>query len=354
VRPSKKFTLRVFLYSAALLYLAGDLFLFRGPVKRHLESYRPDSPQSLEDARERGRVALVFGHPIYLSQVERAPRERLWRRGRSLDDLPPAQRRIERLAALNELIDHQLLRVKVQHNADELPVSEEEIDAAVHRLAARFPTPEEMQRELAAEGIDSEKELRLRLGARIQQHRYLESRIADGIAVTEDEAREWFAHHAEDFALPERVKARHVFLATLERDPDEARATLATALDQLRAGDTSFAELAAELSDDPRSAPRGGDLGWMTRERLPDDFGAPLFAMEPLQPQLLRTKLGWHLVEVTERLPAEARRFEDARDEAVAAIEAAKREVMVRRFRDSLRGTERVAIHVFPELIPAE
>lgn len=351
MRHTRGFVIRIFLFSALLLYLVGDLFLFNGPLRKRIQRGLPDSPESIAAAKAQGVVARVLHLPILDSQLERATRERLWLRGRKLEDLPPKQRRIERLAALDELIDHQLLRIKTKHNATELPVAETEIDEALKRLAARFENRDTMQRELAAEGIDSERELRLRLGARIQQRKYVESRIAPSIAVTEEEARAWHAEHAADLQRPERVQARHVFLATLERDAEEARATLQQALDDLLAKRKDFATLAAELSDDPRSKPAGGDLGWLSRDRLPADFAAPLFSLAPNQPALVRTKLGWHLVEVTGRKPAEPRAFDECRDEVIAALQAVKRREATRAFRAALRSQEGRYIEVFTDMI---
>lgn len=353
MRPSKKFTFRVFLYSALLLYLAGDLFVFRGPVKRQIDAARSDSPAAVERDRAQGLVARVLGEPVYRTQVEREFLERLWLRGKLPEDLTPEQRRIERLAALNELIDHQLLRVKVKHHMNELPVSEGEIDEALRRLASRFASKDEMRADLAAEGIDSERELRMRLGGRIQQHKYLEQLIADEIAVGEDEARTWFDEHADDFAIPGRVRARHLFVATLDTPSEVARAKLEQAGARLDGG-AGFATLAAELSEDPRSARKGGQLGWMTRGRLPSDFGDPLFEMEVGERRLLRTRIGWHLVELLERRPAERRSFGDARDEVFAALDGWKRSEMVRAFRKAERSRQREFIEVYPERIGSE
>lgn len=355
MQPSKKFTVRLAIYSFALLYLAVDLFFFHGPLHRRIQASRPDSEEMLASARDQGVVATVGGRPIHLSQVERAARERLWLRGRTIDQLEPEQRRTERLAALNDLIDHEMLRTKIQYRLDDFPVADAEIDDAVKRLASRFASRDEMRRELAAEGIDSEQELRFRLAARIQQQRYIEDQIAADIAVTDDEARAWFEKHGRRFDLPPRVRARHVFIATLDREPEEAKAALEKALAELQSGAKSFADLAAALSGDEASKRAGGDLGWMTEARLPADFGKPLFAMEKNRPRLLRTKLGWHLVEVTDTRPAEPRAFEAARDEVVAALESARRIEMVARLRRALReDPDAVTVHVFPDTIPSE
>lgn len=352
MRHNKGFVIRVCLIAAVLVYLVGDLFLFTGPLRKSMRRGLPDSPESIATAKAQGVVARVLHLPILDSQLERATNERLWLRGRKLEDLTPPQRRAERLAALEDLIDHQLLRIKTKQGATELPVAEAEVDEALKRLAARFESRDAMQKDLAAEGIDSEKELRLRIGARLQQQKYLESRIAPQIAVTEEEVRAWHEAHAKELARPERIEARHVFLSTLGRDAAEARATLQKALDQLIAKTKDFPALAAELSEDARSKANGGNLGWLTQQRLPADFAAPLFALPLNRPSLIRTKLGWHLAEVTARKPAEPRSFEDARGEVMAALDAIKRREACLDLRKALRAEAGTGIEVFADMIP--
>lgn len=348
---TKGFVIRIVLFSALLIYLGADLYLFNGPLRKRIQRGLPDSPESIAAAKSQGVVARVLHLPILSSQLERATKERLWLRGQKLEDLPPQQRRVERLAALEDLIDHQLLRIKTKHNATELPVAEAEVDEALKRLATRFENRDAMQKELTAEGIDSERELRLRIGGRLQQQKYVESRIAPQIEVTEEEALAWYEAHAKELARPERIEARHVFLSTLAHDPAEARANLQQALDDLTAKRKDFATLAASLSGDPRTKDIGGNLGWMTKDRLPADFAAPLFALPLNRPALIRTKLGWHLAEVTARKPAEPRTFEDARGEVFAALQAVKRRDATREFRRALRAQEGRYIEIFADMI---
>ncbi|GAA5481438.1 peptidylprolyl isomerase [Haloferula sargassicola] len=355
MRPSRKFTVRIFLYSAVLAYLAADLLWFDGPVSQRVRRSMPGSTESIQSAKNQGVVARAFKYPIYLSQVERAMQERLWLEGKSAADLTPEQRHDARLAALNDLIDHELLRTKVQANQNDLPVSDQEIDDAVRRLASRFATREEMKAELAAEGIDSEKELRFRLAARLQQVKYIETRIAKDVAVSDDEAREWFAVNADKLAIPPRVHVRHVFLATLGVDPQQVRKKLDAAVARITSGAQTFEAVAGEISDDPRSKPVGGDLGWVTEDRLPADFATPVFRMQPGQPEIIRTKLGWHYVEVLEKRPRELRSFDEAKDEVIAALRSAKRAERVNAQRQAIRNTQKnVAVHVYYDMIPTE
>lgn len=351
MRPTKGFVVRIFLYSTVALYVGGDLFVFNGPLRQRIKRALPDSPESIAAAKKSGVVARVLHYPILSSQLERATQERLWLRGKTLEDLSPPQRRIERLAALDDLIDIQLLRIKAKANAKELPVTDEEIDNALKRLAARFESRDEMQQQLEAEGIDSEKELRLRLGAQLQQQKYVETRIAPLIEVSEEEAMQWFEEHSKEFANPDRVQARHVFQSTLGHSSAEAKATLEKALEDLNAKRKSFKEIAANVSEDRRTKNLGGNLGWLSEARLPADFGSQVFTLPVGRPELVRSKLGWHLVEVTARKPATSRSFEEARDEVFAAIESVKRRDGARAFREATRSREKPFIEVFLDMI---
>lgn len=349
--PIGKFTLRLGIYGAVFAYLVCDLHFCHGPLSRKLRNTDPNSPEAIARAREAGIVAVVYGNPLDKRQLDRAVAERLWADGRKAADLTPQTRKLMRYAALDDLIDHELLRMKVKVNAESFKLTPAEIDERYRRFTERFATKEELAAALAAQGLGSEADLRERLAARIQQERYVESRIAPKAAVTEDEARKWFEEHRDALALPERIEARHVFIATLERPSDEARATLEKALAALRDKSKDFAALAKELSEDEASKERGGALGWMTRGRLPADFAEPVFALAANEPTLVRTKLGWHLVEVTGRKPAEPRTFESAKPEVMSALEADKRRAVIAAFRAELRNMESRAITIYRDVV---
>ena len=92
------------------------------------------------------------------------------------------------------------------------------------------------------------------------------------------------------------VEGCHDVVSALQRE-----ANLADARGKLERGEASFADLAAALSDDPASKTKGGELGWMHAGRLAPDFAAQVLTLPEGTPSLIRTKIGWHLVEVLER-----------------------------------------------------
>ena len=325
---------------AAVGYLVVDLAFVHGPASRWVRSYFP--------AAQEPPAARVAGFPITRSQLDRALNERLWLTGKSPSDLTPAELATAREAALDALIDDALLRLQTQALKSQLVVTDPELDARVARFSARFESPEKLATAMKSQGIPDEPALRARLAARIQQEKFLALRLGPATRVSDDEAREWFEKNGKSIANPERIDARHIFVATLNLPPDEAKQKLEAALADLTAKKKDFATLARELSEDPATRESGGALGWMSRDRLPADFAAPVFALEPGKPTLVRSRLGWHLVEVTARQPAQPRAFDQAKPEIIAVLEAKKRRAAIADLRQSLRNREAATIEISP------
>jgi parvulin-like peptidyl-prolyl isomerase len=331
-------TLPLVIFGTIIAYLAADFLIFNGPLRRTIQ--RDNLPET-------ELVARVAGHPVTRSQLERAIGEQLWLQGKSTITASTAERKIAHNAALDDLIDHTLLRLQVHAESTPLDVTEEEVSEFLRRLVGRFESKGALETAMKSQGITSEENLCDRLAARIRQEKFIEAHIRPSIQVTDAEAREWFEKNQAAVSFPARVKARHLFLPTLDHPPEEAKKRLEAALVDLTGKIKDFPTLAREISEDPATKDTGGELGWMTQDRLPADFGAPVFSLPVNQPTLLRTRLGWHLVELTERKAAEPRAFEQAKYEIFAGLEAIKRRKAIEDFRKALRKTENTKIEVF-------
>jgi len=347
-----KFSVRFAAYFLAVGYLACDLYVFNGPLNRRIQASHPDSPESITKAKANGVVARVFNHHITRSQLDYAIHERLWLEGKNANDLSSADKKLVTYAALGDLIDNQLLRVKTKVNTLELPVSHNDIDERLKRFTGRFETKADLQAAMKSMGIPNETSLRHRIAARIQQEKYVAMRVDPLVKVSEEEITDFYEANKEALQLPERIRAKHIFIATLNKPSDEAKAILEKALAELNSGKKDFAALAKDLSEDYANKENGGGLGWMSKARLPADFGEAAFAMENDKPALVRTKLGWHILQITDRKPAEPRTLEETKAEITAALTAAKRHQAVKDIRAALRRFEAHRIEIFGQLSP--
>ena len=193
-----RFSLRFGIHTAILAWLACDLLVFHGPLHRWIERSRPDSAESIAAAKARGVVARVFHLEITRAQLDQAVARRLWLQGKSPAD-SSAEDTLLRYAALGDLIDDALLRVKTKAHAESLPVREEEIEARAAAFEARFGSPDELATALRSHGLPPDWP-RQHAAATLQQEAYTRSRIEALARVEANEARDWFEQYQH--ALP--------------------------------------------------------------------------------------------------------------------------------------------------------
>jgi len=348
---SKSFVVRMVCWSALALYLICDFFIFTGPIKQELRRLNPTEAEKMSKIIAEGICAKVYNEPVYLTQVDRRVHEKLWRTGRDPQTVNFNEIKLLRWVAMDEIVDENILRIKSRVNAKEVTVTDAEIDAEVARFEKRFPSPEVLDQALADQGIESRKELRFRMAARIQQEKYALTKITPAITTSEKDARQWYDDHQKEISMPERRRVRHVFLATLDHPSEQAKANLTKHLQLLQAGKIKFSSLASTVSEDERSKTKGGDLGWTRVARLPGDFASAVFALPTKHPTLIRTKLGWHIVEVTEIKPPELLPFEEMKEEITAAITDSRRADAIQQYRHQLRVINRLHIEIFPETL---
>jgi len=101
-------------------------------------------------------------------------------------------------------------------------------------------------------------------------------------------------------------RVRHVLAPTR----DQAQA----ALDRIRKGE-SFEIVAREVSADPGSRGKGGDLGWSVPSFFVEPFADAMMRLAPrgLVNEPVQTPFGWHLIEVTDTRPRLVPPFEQVK-----------------------------------------
>lgn len=129
-----------------------------------------------------------------------------------------------------------------------------------------------------------------------------------------------------------QTRARHILLAG-----ENARSRLQRLRSRLEDG-ADFAELAREHSEDPGSAERGGDLGWVGSGALVSEFENVMDGLNPGQvSQPFETQFGWHIVRVEDRRQ-QAAGLESRRNEARQLIRQRKSEETIDRWLRQLRA----------------
>ena len=125
-------------------------------------------------------------------------------------------------------------------------------------------------------------------------------RFADSaVTVTPAEVREYYDEHEEEFALPAQATVRAV---VLDKTPTpEDTVAMRDRAAELRQEIIEGADF-EDMLNQPGVGTGSGDLGWFTRERMPEEFSEAAFAAtvgdltEPV-----RTVFGYHVIEVQDQ-----------------------------------------------------
>jgi peptidyl-prolyl cis-trans isomerase SurA len=216
--------------------------------------------------------AVVDGREITRDDVEKA-----YRRMRDASQpLSDEEALTAKLSLLNELIVQDTLLAKARELKVELPVSE--LDTAFAESKKNM-TDEVFQKQLTSRSL-TPADMREGLRRELLSQKVIDREIGSKITVTDQEVSDFFNANRAQFNVPEEAYHIAQIVVTPMRDPQvanrtgddaatqqEAATKIAMLMERLKAG-MSFSELAMDYSEDPESAPRGGDLGFVPMSRL--------------------------------------------------------------------------------------
>lgn len=139
--------------------------------------------------------------------------------------------------------------------------------------------------------------------------------------VSDDQLRQTYQENIDSYRLPERVRVRHILIKTQGKpksDDAKMKAKADDILKQLQHGG-NFEELAKKNSEDPGSAIKGGELGWITHGQTVPNFEKTAFSLQPGQMSgVIQTEYGYHIIQVEEKQPARTQTFEEVKPQLLA------------------------------------
>lgn len=303
-------------------------------------------------------VARVEGAAITQAEVREQLRGMLWRSGETWEILDEATRKTRRQEALDRCVEQALLEKFAKAPANIPATQVRESEEEFQQFLKQFEPPDGWKPRLEMQG-SNEAQMRERITTEVVQgdaiEAWLKQQRQGGKDAVEAEARTWFEAHREQMRVPERARVSHIFLTGHDKEKPDRNADATEIHRKLTSGEATFEALAAKLSEDERSNKAGGNLGWLSRDRLPADFAEKVFALPLAKPsEPFRTKLGWHIVVVHEKRPSRLPEFAEVEDEVLAVLDSEWRNQAVKRLVSELRAKAEVTAdeHVLRELQP--
>lgn len=269
-------------------------------------------------------IALADGVGLYQCDLARAEAEFDGRNPESDDEEGGADRRPGPswpVIAAN---------LEAERMAGHEAVSRSAINREMDLLRFQLP-PQGWLAALRSNGL-STRSLRCAVMENLRARSWLEGQIQADLAVPPEECAAYYNAHPGAYAQPARLRASHIFFAAPPESSDELveqkRAAAQDITDRLSRGE-KFADLVG-YSEDEASKKRGGDLNFFAEVRMPADFWAALQDRKVGQaPGVMRTQLGFHVVQLTDARPARQMSLEEARPEILARLEGEKRSRLI-------------------------
>lgn len=127
------------------------------------------------------------------------------------------------------------------------------------------------------------------------------------VNVTDAELQDAYTASVSALGQEER-SASHIQIDTSDRSDEDAQKIIEVIQAKLDAGE-SFSDLAAEYSDDIGSKNDGGNLGYLVKGTIDEDFDDTLFSMKVGDVKSVKSQFGYHLIKLNEVVKSDAPSF---------------------------------------------
>lgn len=167
--------------------------------------------------------------------------------------------------------------------------------------------------------------------------------LAAKVNINDADLQKAYSQDLDRYTTPEQRRASHILIRLSDKDGADADSKAlqkAQALRQQLLQGADFATLAKKDSEDPGSAIKGGDLGYVARNGgLAKPFETALFALKKGEiSQPVRTSFGYHLIKLTDIKPQIRKPFNEVRAEVESGLRTRKAEEQFYELSDRLNN----------------
>jgi peptidyl-prolyl cis-trans isomerase SurA len=282
-------------------------------------------------------VAVVNGEIITLSDVLREER-----RLRQLSTIPEQTPAVNR-EILDRLIERSLLLQLAEKKKIQLP--EEQLQAALTDVAHQYGAEDvnQLEQALTQQGLTLE-ELKREIENQIKTTKLINTEVRAKILITQAEVEEYYQQHLGDYQEREERSARHILLPLPPDASSEEEARVKQQAQDIVARlnqGADFERLAESVSRQSET-----DLGYFSRGQLMPQLEQAIWDLQPGRITVVRTPLGYHVVQVTGRRIHTLENDPRIRQEIENILFQQKLKRQTRSWLDNLR--QRATIEIMP------
>ena len=283
-------------------------------------------------------VAKVNGDIITRSEIERTRQgieAELRSQGLRAAQLEEALKQREG-DALRDRIDQMLLVQK----AKDLNIS---VDADVNRrlaeiqLQSKITDPDKFHAMVREQTGLSFEDFKAQLRDQLLTQRVVGQEIGSRISVSEEEKKEYYEEHKNEFMREEMVFLRQILVSSEKRTPEDTEKRAKELLARARRGE-KFGELARDTSDDVETARNYGELPPFKRAELRKEIEDVVFkADRGFVTDLIKVPNGYLILRVEDRWAPGQASYEEVQNEVTERLVMPRMQPRVREYLTKLR-----------------
>lgn len=299
-------------------------------------------------------VAEVKKTKITRAQLDEEISRLVKRIGIPADQLKGDQKSSLEWYAVNDMVDKEIIRGSL--SADQSKEVGLQVDQRLEGIRKQFPNKEAYEQALKSEGM-TEAEIRADVNQEASMAKLVEASIPGGLKASPEEITEFYQKNSQLWKVQDQVRARHILIRTEPTASIEqvnaAKKAAETALARVTKGE-DFGKVAAEVSQDPGSKDRGGELPPFGKGQMVPAFEQVAFSTAPGKTsKVFKSDFGFHFVQVLEKRPARTVPFEEVSERIGQAVVAQKRSDAARKLMADLKAKAVVKINIDEPKRPA-
>jgi len=199
----------------------------------------------------------------------------------------------------NQTRDIRFATISAAQFKDKVAVSDDEIKTYYQGNQARFETQEQVKIDYITLNVND---------------------LSKDIVVSEEDIKNSYQDNIANYTQAEQRRISHILI---EFGDDEAAANsqAKSLLERINKGE-DFAALAKEFSADTLSGEKGGDLEWLEKGTIDEDFDKAAFALTKVGQvsAVVKSTFGFHLIKLTDLKAAKVTVLADVKDKLKAKL----------------------------------
>ncbi len=229
------------------------------------------------------------------------------------------------------VIERMLLLQEAEKSEQEIP--REEIDKLYEEIKKQ---PESLKQLSEFLKSDDEQKIKEHIELQMKAEKLLKDVRENAPEPSDKQIKQFYKDNKEQFKQPERIRCAHIVKHMgWQADEIKAREGIEQAKKELDNG-TPFETLAGRTSDCPD---QGGDLGFITRGQMVEEFEDVVFNLGPGQiSDVFRTRFGFHIAKVYSRHPESYVELDQIKDKIKEELQKQQASDAVDAYLDELKG----------------